>query len=91
MCAVVGLVAVVVVVAVVVAVAVVVVVDCVSKNVPPLLCYNSDIRKHILVYFGRNVTYKVSNQKHFTVPPQITCVSALRYLAKRGNTLSLSL
>jgi len=37
-------------------------VHCVSKNVPPLLCYNFDIREHILTFFGRNVTHRVSNQ-----------------------------
>jgi len=35
----------------------------VSKNVPPLVCYNFDIREHILIFFGRNLTHKVSNQK----------------------------
>jgi len=36
---------------------------CVSKNVPPLLCYTFDIREHILIFFGRNITHKVSYQK----------------------------
>jgi len=30
------------------------------------------------IFFGRNVTDKVSNQRSFTMPPQITCASALR-------------
>ena len=34
-----------------------------QKNVPPLVCYNFDIRERILIFFGRNVTDKVSNQK----------------------------
>jgi len=42
-----------------------------------LACYNFDTRKRILIFFGRNVTDKVSNQKRFTMPPQITCASAL--------------
>jgi len=28
-------------------------------------------------FFGRSVTHKVSNQRHFTIPPQVTCASAL--------------
>jgi len=35
----------------------------VSKNVPPLVCYNSDKRVQLFIFFGRNVTDKVSNQK----------------------------
>jgi len=34
----------------------------VSKNVPPLACYNFDIHEWILIFFGRNVTDKVGNQ-----------------------------
>ena len=37
-------------------------------------------------FFGRNVTDKVSNQIRFTVPPQITCASALPWKTeKHGN------
>jgi len=35
----------------------------VSKNVPPLVCYNFDAHEWILIFFGRNVTDKVGNQK----------------------------
>jgi len=35
----------------------------VSKNVPLLACYNSDTHEWILIFFGRNVTDKVGNQK----------------------------
>jgi len=35
----------------------------VSKNVPPLSCYNFDTREGILIFFGRNATHKASNQK----------------------------
>ena len=35
----------------------------VSKNVPPLACYNLDTHEWILTFFGRNVTDKVGNQK----------------------------
>jgi len=34
-----------------------------QKNVPPLACYNFDTHKWILIFFGRNVTDKVGNQK----------------------------
>jgi len=36
---------------------------CLKKNVPPLVCYNFDIREWILIFFGRNVTDKAGNQK----------------------------
>jgi len=49
----------------------------VSKNVPPLAYYNFDAHEWILIFFGRNVTDKVGNQKSFTMPPQIACASAL--------------
>ena len=36
----------------------------VSKNVPPkLACYNFDTRERIFIFFDRNATDKVSNQK----------------------------
>jgi len=35
----------------------------VSKNAPPLACYNFDTHEWILIFFGRNVTDKVGNQK----------------------------
>jgi len=35
----------------------------VSKNVPPLACYNSDAHEWIWIFFVRNVTDKVGNQK----------------------------
>jgi len=34
-----------------------------EKNVPPLACYNFDAHEWILIFFGRNVTDKVGNQK----------------------------
>jgi len=36
---------------------------CLKKNVPPLACYNFDAHEWILIFFGRNVTNKVGNQK----------------------------
>jgi len=35
----------------------------VSKNIPPVACYNFDTHEQILIFFGRNVTDKVGNQK----------------------------
>ena len=35
----------------------------VSKNVPPLACYNFETHEWILIFFGRNVADKVGNQK----------------------------
>jgi len=34
-----------------------------QKNVPPLACYNLDAHEWILIFFARNVTNKVGNQK----------------------------
>jgi len=34
-----------------------------QKNIPPLACYNFDTHEWILIFFGRNVTDKVGNQK----------------------------
>jgi len=34
-----------------------------QKNVPPSACYNFDAHERILIFFGRNVTDKVGNQK----------------------------
>jgi len=34
-----------------------------QKNVPPMACYNLDTHEQILMFFGRNVTDKVGNQK----------------------------
>ena len=53
----------------------------VSKNVPPLACYNFDAHEWILIFFGRNVTDKVGNQKTLYYATS----NNLHYLAKRGN------
>jgi len=34
-----------------------------QKNRPPLTCYNFDMHEWILIFFGRNVTDKVGNEK----------------------------
>jgi len=42
----------------------------VSKNVPPLTCYNLDLGLHgsITIIFGKNVTEKVGNQNALYLP-----------------------
>jgi len=35
----------------------------ISKNVPPSACYNFDIRERISIFFVRNITDEVRNQK----------------------------
>ena len=64
----------------------------VSKNVPPLACYNFDTHEWILIFFGRNVTNKVGNQRYLTMPPQVTCASELpgKMGKRKKNTFSLS-
>jgi len=49
------------------------VVHSVSKNAPHLACYNFDTFERILIFFGRNVTDRVSSQKMLC----FTCSSAL--------------
>ena len=34
-----------------------------QKNVPPMACYNFETHEQIMIFFGRNVTDKVGNQK----------------------------
>jgi len=34
-----------------------------QKNVPPLACYNFETREWMLIFFGRNITDKVSSEK----------------------------
>jgi len=38
---------------------------CLRKNVPHLGCYNCETWERILIFFGRNVTDKVRNQKTY--------------------------
>ena len=59
-----------------------------QKNVQPLACYNFDTHEWILIFFGRNVTDKV---RRFTMPPQITCASALPGKTRKSeNHISLN-
>jgi len=41
---------------------------CVSKNVPPLTCYNLYIHGSIATFFGTNVAKKVGNQNVLYFP-----------------------
>jgi len=36
-----------------------------------MACYNFDTREQILIFFDRNVTDEVGNQRCFNRPPQI--------------------
>ena len=61
---------------------------CVSRNVPPLICYNfDDTHERILIFFGRYVTHKVGNQKTFYLSSQITCASAVEAQVIWGGTV----
>ena len=40
----------------------------VSKNIPPLTCYNLDVHDPITIIFGRSVTKKVRNQMMHCFP-----------------------
>jgi len=44
------------------------IVHCVSKNVPPLTCYNLDVHDLIVILCGRSVTEKVRNQMMLCFP-----------------------
>ena len=43
-------------------------IHCVSKNVPPLTCYNLDTHDPITIIFGRSVTKKVGHQTMLCFP-----------------------
>ena len=43
-------------------------IHCVSKNVPPLTCYNLDTHDLITIVFARSVTKKVRNQTRLCFP-----------------------
>jgi len=45
----------------------------VSKNVPPLTCYNLDIHSSITIIFGTSVIEKVGNQTvhYFPISPDL--------------------
>jgi len=44
---------------------------CVSKNVPPLTCYNGYIHGFIATIFGENVAEKVGNQNALYFPTSL--------------------
>ena len=44
------------------------VIHCVSKNVPPVTCYNLDIHDPTAIIFGRSVTDKEKNQTMLCFP-----------------------
>jgi len=46
-------------------------VPCVSKNIPPLTCYNLYIHSSIATIFGTNVAEKVGNQNILYFPTSV--------------------
>ena len=52
-------------------------IHCVSKNVPPLTCYNLDVHHPITIIFGRSVTENVRNQTIFVFPPHLSSAPTL--------------
>ena len=65
-------------------------IHCVSKNVPPLVSYNLDMREHILIFFGRNITHQVSKTLYCAIP-QIVCASALPGKVRKHENCIFSL
>jgi len=59
----------------------------VSKNVPPLACYNFDAREWILIFFGRNVTDEVGNQKtlYYATSSNLCCFCTTCQMGKHEN------
>ena len=56
------------------------------KNVPPLAYYNFDTHEWILIFLAEMLPIKQATKRRFTVPPQVTCASALpRKTGKRKN------
>ena len=49
----------------------------VSKNVPPLACYRFDAHEWILIFLAEILPIKRAIRRRFSMPPQITCASAL--------------
>ena len=42
-----------------------------------MVCNNFGTHEQLLIFFGRNVTYKVSNRNVLNVPSQVNCACAL--------------
>jgi len=59
-------------------------VHCVSKNVPPLTCYDLDMQDPIAIIFGESVTEKVKKiRRCFAFSHHLSSASALP--CERGN------
>ena len=48
-----------------------------QNNVPPLARYNFDTREHILIFLAEMLPMKQAIKRHFNMPPEVTCTSAL--------------
>jgi len=64
----------------------------VSKNVPPLACYNFDAHEWILIFFGRNVTDQVCNQKvlYYATSSNLCFCNTWQNAETRKSHISLS-
>jgi len=64
-------------------------VHCVSKNFPPLTCYNLDKHDSIATIFGRSDTEKVRNQKSDdALSSHLTYLVLQHYLAKEETQMT---
>jgi len=64
----------------------------VSKNVPSLACYNFDAHEWISIFFGRNVTNKVGNQKvlYYATSNNLCCCTTWQNAETRKSHISLN-
>jgi len=64
----------------------------VSKNVPLLACYNFDAHEWTLIFFGRNVTDKVGNQKtlYYATPKNLCFSTTCQNGKTRKSHISLN-
>ena len=60
-----------------------------SKNIPPLACYNIDTCELILIFLSKNVTDKVSNHKCSAVAEMDDRLATIDVDRKWGGALSL--
>jgi len=63
-----------------------------QKNVQSLACYNFDAHEWILIFFGRNVTNKVGNQKvlYYATSNNLCCCTTWQNAETRKSHISLN-
>jgi len=67
------------------------IVHCVSKNVPPVTCYNLDIHEPIVLIFGRSITEKIGNPTILCFPTSLSSGCALRCKTENPEIASFHL